>query len=133
MIVMALIASLGGLFIANYPASRNRARDTQRINDLRQYQTAMEIYANSNEGTFPITTDTEMPDVCNSALTAYVSDCPSGPTDDTVYNYVGSATSYLLYTELEATDDSGSTQYQYFCSTGESGITTTDPGTTSPC
>ena len=44
LIVIAIIGSLSALFLPNYMAARERARDSQRKFDLRQIQKALELY-----------------------------------------------------------------------------------------
>lgn len=44
LVVIAIIASLSALFLPNFMAARERARDSQRKSDLRQIQKALELY-----------------------------------------------------------------------------------------
>ena len=44
LVVIAIIGTLAALLVPNYMAARERARDTQRKNDLRQLQKSMELY-----------------------------------------------------------------------------------------
>lgn len=54
LIVMAIIAALATIFISTFPNSQKKARDAQRRSDLKQYQTALELYANkSTTGSYP--------------------------------------------------------------------------------
>jgi len=48
MVVIAIIAILTGLVGSNYLTSRARARDAERKNDLRQIQSALEMYHNDH-------------------------------------------------------------------------------------
>lgn len=56
MVVIAIIGILTGLVGGNYLSSRARARDAERKNDLRQVQSALEMYHNDN-GRYPVATD----------------------------------------------------------------------------
>jgi len=54
LIVMAVLGVLASVVIVQIgPASQQRARDTIRRNDIKQYQTALEIYANKSDGDYP--------------------------------------------------------------------------------
>lgn len=130
-LVMSVIGILAGLFIANYPSSQRRARDARRVSDLRQYQSALEIYYNANNE-YPGSSG-DLSGVCGSDLSQYTSVCPDNPSGTWNYQYVGDSAGYYIYTQLEQNADDGSTRYQFFCSNGKAGETTSDPGGTDPC
>lgn len=44
LVVIAIIGGLSALLVPNYMGARERARDTQRKNDMKQIQKAMEMY-----------------------------------------------------------------------------------------
>jgi len=44
LVVIAIIGSLSALFLPNFMAARERARDSQRKSDLKQIQKALEMY-----------------------------------------------------------------------------------------
>ena len=44
LVVIAIIGSLSALFLPNFMAARERARDTQRKSDLKQIQKAFEMF-----------------------------------------------------------------------------------------
>ena len=52
LVVISIIGILATLLLANYNATRSRARDVQRKSDLRNIQTALRIYYN-DEGEYP--------------------------------------------------------------------------------
>jgi len=52
LIAIAIIVVLSSLTLANYSTSRMKARDAQRINDLAQIKTALELFYNHN-GYYP--------------------------------------------------------------------------------
>lgn len=58
LVAMGIIAVLTGLAIFNFNQSRVRARDVQRKNDLKQLQTALELYKNDANGYPPTISDT---------------------------------------------------------------------------
>jgi len=133
-VVMAIIAVLAGLFMTSYPASQRRARDTQRRNDIRQYQTALEIYAGTHSDLYPIYgTVTNMATVCSGA-SLRVSQCIDDPNTSKHYRYIseGAGLRYVLWAEMEQKNDSGVVVYYIGCSNGLVGTSTTAP-TTSTC
>ena len=54
LIVIAIIGVLSALLMANFIGVRQRARDAQRKSDLRQMQSALELYR-SDLGLYPTT------------------------------------------------------------------------------
>ena len=48
LVAMGIMAVLTGMAVFNFNQSRVRARDVQRKNDLKQLQTALEVYKNDN-------------------------------------------------------------------------------------
>jgi len=58
LVVIAIIGSLSALFLPNFMAARERARDSQRKSDLRQIQKAFEIYKqDQTNSSFPAEAD----------------------------------------------------------------------------
>jgi len=57
LVVISIIGILATLLLANYSATRERARDTQRKSDLRNIQTALRMYYN-DFGKYPSSTST---------------------------------------------------------------------------
>ena len=55
LVVIAIIGSLSALFLPNFMAARERARDSQRKSDLRQIQKAFELYKqDQTDSSFPV-------------------------------------------------------------------------------
>ncbi len=129
-VVMSVLAILASLVMVTYPSAQERARDTQRISDLRQYQTLLEVYANNNDGNYP-SSGTNLANMCSSG-TLQSNLCPTPPQALGNYVYSYNSGSYYIYVELEQKSDAGNTVYQFFCSNGNSGQTETQP-TTNPC
>lgn len=123
-IVFAILGALASIFIINFPASQRRARDTQRRSDIKQYQTALEVYANKTTGNVYPTGSGAMTGYCG---TLNLTTCPDDAKAPPSYQYQsgGSNTRYVVWGELEQPDDTGATQYFVACSTGVSGDTTT--------
>jgi general secretion pathway protein G len=113
LIVIAIIGVLATLLMVNFVGVRQRARDAQRKSDLRQLQSALEIWR-SDHGSYPASGSEFGP--CGSPLesgnTVYMAKIPCDPsnTGQYVYTYVSSGTtnsaSYSLYACLENVGDS---------------------------
>lgn len=133
LIVIAILAGLGSIVIMNFPGIQKRGRDTQRKSDIKQYQTAMELYANRNNGAYPngpnngsITSN-----VCPSILQLTI--CPEDPmigSGHDQYRITSTLTGYILWATLELPPTP--TTYFAVCSSGESGETTNNPSGYSP-
>ncbi len=66
LVVIAIIGSLSALFLPNFMAARERARDSQRKSDLSQIQKAFELYKqDQSNSSFPGTLPAK--DVCWSS------------------------------------------------------------------
>ena len=109
LIVIAIIGVLAALLMANFVGVRERARDAQRKSDLRQIQSALELYR-ADKGTYPdaISCGNIFSDV--TVTTTYMSKVPCDPlnTAPFVYTYtsVNSNSGYYIYTCLENINDS---------------------------
>ena len=80
-IVMSIIGIMSGFFVNRYTGVQRSARDTQRKNDLKQYQTAIENYANIRGGLYPIhDTETIAFSLCNTDL-SLGNTCAKDPKD----------------------------------------------------
>lgn len=140
LVVISLIGILAALALVSFGASQKQARDTTRKSDLRQYQTALEMYGNLTSGLFPSRT---------SAASAYTRLCPDlnvrlepdiscsqdpkNASDATfAYNYISdgsgggtaSATKYVLWGKIE---NSSTTRYWLVCSNGKTGESASAP------
>jgi prepilin-type N-terminal cleavage/methylation domain-containing protein len=103
LIVIAIIAILSALIMANFAASRAKARDAKRISDIAQLQLALEQYF-SKHNIYPITTD----DFYGAALVpTYISALPKDPKTNLTTTYIyapdpgHSFYSYILRVDLE--------------------------------
>ena len=106
LIVIAIIGILSTLVMTNVVAVRQRARDGQRKADLRQLQSALELYRSDN-GTYP---GSPLP-TCGSPLTSggttYIQKIPCDPVNngEYVYSYTSTGTTYTLVACLENVND----------------------------
>jgi len=129
LVVISMIGILTALALVSFESSQKRARDTQRKSDLKQYQTALENFANDNNGLYPSkTTAVSADSIC--ATLGISGTCPDDPKETSTYNYLSNgtggilndATDYLLWAQLEITDN-----YWVVCSSGHSGVYAASP------
>ena len=100
LIVIAVLGALTTFAMFTYPASQRRARDTQRMNDLKQYQAAILNYGNRNNGVYP-TGSADLTDICDNELG--LDSCPDNSEAGQSYQYQGSddGTEYVIWSSLE--------------------------------
>lgn len=132
LVVIAIIGILSTLLMANFIGIRQRARDASRKSDLRQIQSALELYR-SDAGTYPTTSLLNCPDGPSpisfgnnpDCTSTYMQKVPTDPMGNSYYNsgsyyYSSNGTTYTLGACLENTSDSQGTG----TSPGGSGCTT---------
>ncbi len=123
-LVAAVIGLLATIFVSTFPASQRRARDTIRRSDIKQYQTAMEVYANKNNGNY-YTIGVGSP--VAQCATLGLTNCPEDPKSPPTYLIRADSSQYTIWATFEQRNDSGNIQYFIACSTGRSGVCTTAP------
>lgn len=118
LIVIAIIGVLATLLMVNFIGVRQRARDAQRKSDLRQIQSALEIYR-SDQSSYPtsITSCTCDGSVCfgagsgSSCSPIYMQKIPTDPSGSSAYNsgsyyyYSSGGASYCIVACLENAGD----------------------------
>lgn len=118
LIVISIIGILASFISMSFVNPQKQARDAQRKSDIAQYRTALEAFANANNGLYPYFGNPldagghpigakEMDDVCTAALTDYAASCPQDPKYSAkIYGYKSNgsgslgdptATKYLIY------------------------------------
>ena len=136
--VIAIIGMLAAVAVYTFPQARKQARDQQRKSDLRQYQAALEAYANANGGNFPSMPGDPAPALCTTSIDldgkGFIALCPEDPfftvaTQKYRYDSDGAggggvATKYVVYATLESPS---STTYWVICSIGKGGNSTSTP------
>ncbi len=146
---MGIIGIMTGFFVTSFPAAQKRARDTRRKSDLKQYQTALESFANRNNGLYTSTLDSFW--TLNTLCPYFGStNCPLDPKDNLNvcqgseqcrYYYLSNgtggatatATNYVLFGALEKPTISDTARvYFVICSNGKTQESTTRP-TNSTC
>ncbi|MFA5644177.1 MAG: type II secretion system protein [Patescibacteria group bacterium] len=76
LVVIAIIGILATLAIVSIQNTRSKARDTKRIADIKQIQTALELYFNDN-GSYPVSTS--VTSSIRSASRVYMEMYPQAP------------------------------------------------------
>lgn len=128
LVVIAIIGSLSALFLPNFMAARERARDSQRKSDLRQIQKAFELYKqDQTDSSFPADLPTAgdcWSSVAGCTGNIYMNKFPSDPnrTPNNYYYVLGTdSTTYVLCACLENKADSdgtaGDCDASYTCGT----------------
>lgn len=134
LVVISVIGVLASIVLVSFTGSQKQARDTQRKSDIKQYQLALENFANKNNGLYPRRNSTVSADttLCTDlGLTT----CPSDPREvkDATFDYkyqsngtlsdgTAAASNYVLWGPIENVT---TTTYWVVCSNGKSGQTTT--------
>jgi len=117
LVVIAIIAMLSSVVLSSLNSARQKSRDARRLADIKQIQTALELYF---DGANPV----EYPDAL-SALTSggYMTSIPTDPSTNAAYSYdnltgsngacsvsSGSCVNYVLGATLENTSHSALSQ-----------------------
>ena len=77
LVVIAIIGILAAFILASMSESRAQARDAERLNDLKQMQTALELYYNRNKE-YPADLDD---------IGTYIDSVPTDPRTGDSYTY----------------------------------------------
>lgn len=111
LIVVAIIGVLTSLLMVNFIGARQRSRDGQRKSDLRQIQSALELYR-ADQGVYPTgIPDCGLPLQGGSPVVTYMQKTPCDPNSTSgakkPYDFIHSDTteSYCLRSCLENTND----------------------------
>ncbi|PIQ91402.1 MAG: type II secretion system protein GspG [Parcubacteria group bacterium CG11_big_fil_rev_8_21_14_0_20_39_22] len=95
LVVIAIIGILSSVVLASLNTARQKARDARRIADIKQIQTALELYFDS-EGNYP----SGLTDLVTSNFIPAVPDSP-GTTNEYVYTVPSGGADYVLSVTLE--------------------------------
>jgi len=117
LVVIAIIGLLSTLAVVALSSARAKARDAKRISDIKQIQSALELYFNDKNGypetTAPIVLGSANYDVlCDTTAgfqadttgctTTYMAQVPANPLPNgSAYQYDGSAPTYSITFNLE--------------------------------
>ncbi len=115
LIVVAVLGALSAVALISLTGASGHARDTRRMSDLKQYQTALETYYSSHEA-YPMGSGSVTARCTDLGLTT----CPNDPKGRT-YRYSTNSQQFTVDVELEAKSSSGQMQFFVVCSNGTSG------------
>lgn len=131
LVVIAIMGSLSALFLPNFMAARERARDSQRKSDLKQIQKAFELYRqDQSTPIFPATLPTSS--ACwssgaNCTGNIYMNKFPGDPIrspNNYYYSVDNNNLTYTLCACLENIADadgiSANCNASYTCTSGKS-------------
>ena len=135
LVVISIIGILVTIVSVSFVMSQKQARDVQRKSDIKQYQNALENFANGSNVLFPSRTASSgvsaSTTLCNDLNVFFEPDivCPEDPKASPTYKYQSDgsgggsvqATKYVLWAQLE----SAPTFYWVVCSNGRAGQATT--------
>lgn len=129
LVVMAIIGTLATLFVANFNAARQRARDAARKSDVHNIETALRLYKNDN-GSYPTSDSSNRIVGCggsaclwgdewtNNGVT-YMKELPGDPLPSRSYRYIYvNADDYTLLVCLENRSDDQCLLVGDWCATG---------------
>ena len=98
LVVIGIISVLSAVAVPNFMGARERARDTERKNDVRQIQKALELYKDDQS---PVSYPAALPS-CGAAWivssTTYMNLLPCDPSSGSGYSYTRNAGDTLRYT-----------------------------------
>lgn len=117
LVVIAIIGILSSVVLASLNSARKKGRDARRVSDLKQLQTALELYFNDNENYPIVATAAQVADGTNGLVakglsSTYISTIPNDPLGGTTYYwYISNASGsyYCLGATLEGTVSATST------------------------
>lgn len=116
LVVIAIIGILSSVVLAALSGARESARDTKRLQDIRQINTAIQMYMNDNGGNPPLEGNDTWYDSRNwrtggdsafsSELKSYLDPAPIDPVNEFPLNYYyraggNPASQYCNFTESE--------------------------------
>ena len=106
LVVVAIIGLLASVVLASLSTARKKGRDARRLADLRETQTALELYYSDNNAYPVATTQTNITTALAALSPAYlssISDDPLGGSYHYVYLSTSGGTFYCLGSVIEGT------------------------------
>ena len=102
MAVIAIIGILSTVMFATYSTARERARDSQRITEIKQLQLGLELYFEACTRTYPGSLSVSANDGCRGSVTFgdFLHTIPDDPQGN-AYEYSTTGSSYCLGAVLE--------------------------------
>lgn len=107
LVVVAIIGVLASLLMVNFVGIRQRGRDGQRKSNLKQIQSALELYRTDND-TYPASSDYPACDISlksKDGTLTYMQKMPCDPLSGGSYTYSPTLTTYTLIACIENGND----------------------------
>ena len=121
LVAMGIIAVLATLAMANFIGAQSRGRDAQRKANIRQIQSALELYRADN-ASYPLAPLPACGQPFAVSGSVYMQKIPCDPqnTGQVVFQYTSNGTTYTLTTCLENVNDAAKdpTNNSTYCSGG---------------
>lgn len=95
LVVIAIIGLLSTMAVVALNSARAKSRDARRISDVKQIQTALELYYN-DKGGYPPANSSQISTSTTDGMTAYMATIPTPPTPNDCT--VVATTPYYTYT-----------------------------------
>ncbi len=113
LIVVAIIGLLSTLAVVSLGSARVKARDSKRLADLKQIQTALELFY-TDQNTYPTGSGLTLGGTSAACLnatgfttagctSAYMGAVPADPKSPGTYSYTAASSSYSIVAALEGT------------------------------
>ncbi len=113
LVVIAIIGLLSTLAVVALGNARQKARDARRLSDLKQLQTALELYYTDNSA-YPAGSGVTLGDQTHACLNVggfaatgcanpYMGQVPTDPLTTQTYTYTSASSSYTITATLETT------------------------------
>jgi len=112
LVVIAIIGLLSTLAVVALGSAREKARDSKRLSDLKQVQTALELYYTDNNS-YPTDSGVTLGEdsyqclgsagfgSSGSCANAYMGQVPTDPSSGQSYTYNGATSTYTITAALE--------------------------------
>lgn len=82
LVVVAIIGMLASVVLASLNGAREKSRDARRLSDMRQLQTALELYYSDNGNQYPASGANDFLSNVSGLTPSYIAALPSDPMHD---------------------------------------------------
>ncbi len=119
LVVIAIIGLLSTLAVVSLNNARQKSRDARRVSDVKQVQTALELYYN-DAGGYPNSDEADPGDKITYGGTVYMNSVPTAPTP--ADGSCTSSTNTYNYTALTTSGSNTSYTFEYCLGSATGGI-----------
>jgi type II secretion system protein G len=95
LLVISILSFLASIILTSLSSARAKARDSERIQEMRQIQTALELYRQANNS-YPVSRGVMSSLVLPGLTPTYISAIPTDPTGNDPYMYCNHASSCVV-------------------------------------